>query len=42
MIDSKLYFKKGVIMNNENKNMSRRQAIKGIGTVALGLSLIHI
>ena len=40
MIDSKLYFQKGVIMNNENKNMSRRQAIKGIGAVALGTTAL--
>ena len=27
-------------MNNENKNMSRRQAIKGIGAVALGTTAL--
>ena len=42
MIDSKHYFKKGVIMNNKNKNMSRRQAIKGIGAVALGTTALAV
>ena len=27
-------------MKNENKNMSRRQAIKGIGAVALGTTAL--
>ena len=27
-------------MNNENKNMSRRQAIKGMGAVALGTAAL--